>query len=198
MPKLPSTKITKKSINSIRINAGTWRSRLIKFPDADGLRPTPERVRQTLFNWLGQDLTGFECLDLFAGTGIMGFESLSRGAKSATMVEKSHLAFKALQENKTTLNAIDARMFNQDALQFLADSINPVSFNLIFLDPPYHQQFIPKVLPLLPPFLAQNGLVYAEAEYEIKSSDHWQVLKQGKAGNVFYHLLKSSHVKITP
>lgn len=198
MPKPPLSKSQKKSVNSIRINAGEWRSRLIKFPDADGLRPTPERVRQTLFNWLGQDLTGFECLDLFAGTGIMGFEALSRGAKSATMIEKSNLAFKALQENKSVLNAADARLLNQDAMNFLAAQTNHSSFNLIFLDPPYNQQFIPRVLPLLHRFLATNGLVYAEAEYEMESSEEWQVLKQGKAGNVFYHLLKSSHDKFKP
>ena len=84
-----------KKLNTVRINAGEWRSRLIKFPDAIGLRPTPERVRQTVFNWLGQDLSGLSCLDLFAGTGVMGFEALSRGALTATLVEKSTPAYKA-------------------------------------------------------------------------------------------------------
>ena len=198
MPNPHLSKSQKKSVNSIRINAGEWRSRVIKFPDAVGLRPTPERVRQTLFNWLGQDLTGFDCLDLFAGTGIMSFEALSRGAKFVTIIEKSILAFKALQENKSVLNAINADILNQDAMHFLAAQANLSRFNLIFLDPPYNQKFIAKVLPLLHHFLAPSGLVYAEAEYEIKSSDEWQVLKQGKAGNVFYHLLKlSNDVSIT-
>src|SRR6476659_3245372 len=106
--------------NTIRINAGVWRSRLLKFPDADGLRPTPERVRQTLFNWLGQDLTGLTCLDLFAGTGVMGFEALSRGATAVTLVEKSVAAYQALLQNKRALEAVKAQVLNQDALQFLA------------------------------------------------------------------------------
>jgi len=189
------TKPTNSKLNTIRINAGEWRSRLIKFPDADGLRPTPERVRQTLFNWLGQDLTGQTCLDLFAGTGIMGFEALSRNATAVTMIEKSVSAYKALISNQQALKADRANIFNQDALQFL--STNKQKFNLVFLDPPYHQQWLNKVLPLLNVHLQVDGLVYVEAEYAIGTipefSADWQVLKQGKAGNVFYHLLKSRH-----
>ncbi|MGZ8261743.1 MAG: 16S rRNA (guanine(966)-N(2))-methyltransferase RsmD [Methylotenera sp.] len=184
-----------KKLNTVRINAGEWRSRLIKFPDATGLRPTPERVRQTVFNWLGQDLTGLKCLDLFAGTGVMGFEALSRGAAAVTMVEKSTPAYKALMENKQLLKAEHALILHQDALQFLSQ--NTQTFNVIFLDPPYHQQWLAKVLPLLRPHLHSEGLIYVEAEYELDSTleftGDWQVIKQSKAGNVFYHLLKSSH-----
>jgi len=184
-----------KKLNTVRINAGEWRSRLIKFPDATGLRPTPERVRQTVFNWLGQDLTGLKCLDLFAGTGVMGFEALSRGAAAVTMVEKSTPAYKALMENKQLLKAEHALILHQDALQFLSQ--NTQTFNVIFLDPPYHQQWLAKVLPLLRPHLHIEGLIYVEAEYELDSTleftGDWQVIKQSKAGNVFYHLLKSSH-----
>ena len=183
-------------LNTVRINAGEWRSRLIKFPDAIGLRPTPERVRQTVFNWLGQELTGQTCLDLFAGTGVMGFEALSRGATSVTLIEKSIPAYKAMLENKQLLKAESAHVLNQDALQFLATNQQP--FNLIFLDPPYNQQWLPKVLPLLAPHLKPDGLVYAEAEYSIDANSEiasgWQVVKQSKAGNVFYHLLKSTTI----
>lgn len=179
----------------MRINAGEWRSRFIKFPDAEGLRPTPERVRQTLFNWLGQDLAGLRCLDLFAGTGVMGFEALSRGAAAVTMVEKSTPAYKALMDNKQLLKAEQALILHQDALQFLSQ--NSQIFNLIFLDPPYHQQWIAKVLPLLRPHLHAEGFIYVEAEYALDSTPElikgWQVVKQSKAGNVFYHLLKSLH-----
>lgn len=188
------TKPSDKKQNTIRINAGEWRSRLIKFPDADGLRPTPERVRQTVFNWLGQDLTGQTCLDLFAGTGVMGFEALSRGAKSATLIEKSMPAYKALLENKQLLKAEHAQIFHQDALQFLTQ--NKQQFNLIFLDPPYNQAWLAKVLPLLAEHLHESGLIYVEAEFAIDASHafakDWQVVKQSKAGNVFYHLLKSA------
>ena len=184
-------------LNTVRINAGEWRSRLIKFPDATGLRPTPERVRQTVFNWLGQELTGQTCLDLFAGTGVMGFEALSRGAASATLVEKSMPAYKAMLENKQLLKAEQAQVLHQDAMVFL--NTNQQKFNLIFLDPPYNQQWLPKVLPLLLQHLKSDGFVYAEAEYALDENAEfvagWQVVKQSKAGNVFYHLLKSIHTK---
>ena len=186
-----------KKLNTVRINAGEWRSRLIKFPDAIGLRPTPERVRQTVFNWLGQDLSGLSCLDLFAGTGVMGFEALSRGALTATLVEKSTPAYKALIANKQLLKADQASVRHQDALQFLSQ--NSQKFNLIFLDPPYHMQWLDKVLPKLPQHLLQDALVYGESEFALDPSSEmmqsWQIIKQSKAGNVFYHLLKSVQVE---
>ena len=188
-----------KKTNTVRINAGEWRSRLLKFPDAAGLRPTPERVRQTVFNWLGQDLTGQTCLDLFAGTGVMGFEALSRGAVAVTLVEKSMPAYKALLDNKALLKAEHAQVLHQDALQFLsANAHGPQAqqFNLIFLDPPYHQDWLPKVLAQLKPHLHAEGAVYVEAEYSLQSVpdllQDWQVIKHSRAGNVFYHLLKSN------
>lgn len=110
------------STNQIRINAGVWRSRLLKFPDVEGLRPTPERVRQTVFNWLGQDLTGKTCLDLFAGTGAFGFEALSRNAKSVVMVENSSAAYKSLLQNQTLLNAQNCQIHQMDALRFLGQN----------------------------------------------------------------------------
>ena len=186
-----------KKLNTVRINAGEWRSRIIKFPDAIGLRPTPERVRQTVFNWLGQDLSGLSCLDLFAGTGVMGFEALSRGALTATLVEKSTSAYKALIENKQLLKAEQASLRHQDALQLLSQ--NSQKFNLIFLDPPYHMQWLDKVLPQLLSHLLEDGLVYAESEFALDPSSEmmqgWQTIKQSKAGNVFYHLLKSVQVE---
>ncbi|MFM2441053.1 MAG: hypothetical protein RLZZ349_780 [Pseudomonadota bacterium] len=190
--------MTEKKLNTVRINAGEWRSRLIKFPDAEGLRPTPERVRQTVFNWLGQDLTGLNCLDLFSGTGVMGFEALSRGAIAVTLVEKSLPAYNALISNKQILQADEANILHQDALQFLNQ--NTLKFNIIFLDPPYNQEWLPKVLPLIATHLHEGGLVYVEAEYALDQSqsnasagfmDDWQIVKQNKAGNVFYHLLKA-------
>ena len=174
----------------MRINAGIWRSRLLKFPDVEGLRPTPERVRQTVFNWLGQDLTGKTCLDLFAGTGAMGFEALSRNAKRVTMIENSSLAFKALKQNQELLKAQNCQILNIDALQFLAS--NTQKFDVIFCDPPYQKDWLTKLLPLLYAALGEYGMVYAEAEYAISTDTHWQVLKHGKVGNVYYHLLKSA------
>ena len=173
----------------MRIGGGEWRSRLLPFPDAPGLRPTPDRVRQTVFNWLGQELHGLACLDLFSGTGVMGFEALSRGASQVVMVEKSIPAYKALVENKKLLNADAAQILNMDAMQFLAN--NKQLFDIIYLDPPYNQGWLAKLLPQLQQHLASQGLLYVEAEFSVQDGDGWQVLKHGKAGNVFYHLLKS-------
>ncbi|NOT14797.1 MAG: 16S rRNA (guanine(966)-N(2))-methyltransferase RsmD [Methylotenera sp.] len=181
-----------KKHNTVRINAGEWRSRLLKFPDAQGLRPTPERVRQTVFNWLGQDLTGLVCLDLFAGTGVMGFESLSRNAKSVVLVENSPSVYKVIVENKNALKANAAKVLNMDALAFL--TTNRQLFDVIFLDPPYKQGWLEKALPLLEQHLSPEGVIYAEAEYAMQNLEHWQVIKQSKAGNVFYHLLKLHNV----
>ena len=174
--------------NKVRIGGGEWRSRLLTFPDAPGLRPTPDRVRQTVFNWLGQELHCLACLDLFSGTGVMGFEALSRGAKSVALVENSLPAFKALLENKKLLKTDAAQIFNMDAVQFLAN--NKQLFDIIFLDPPYNQGWLPKLLPQMQQHLAPEGLLYVEAEFLVKNGDGWQVLKHGKAGNVYYHLLK--------
>jgi 16S rRNA (guanine(966)-N(2))-methyltransferase RsmD len=174
--------------NQVRINAGVWRSRLLKFPDVEGLRPTPERVRITVFNWLGQDLTGKTCLDLFAGTGAFGFEALSRNAKNVTMIENSNLAFKSLIQNQQLLKAENCQIFSQDALQFLTK--NTQKFDVIFCDPPYNKALLDKLLPILNQHLNENGMLYVEAEFEVKSNESWQIIKQDKAGNVFYHLLK--------
>jgi 16S rRNA (guanine966-N2)-methyltransferase len=174
--------------NQVRINAGVWRSRLLKFPDVEGLRPTPERVRITVFNWLGQDLTGKTCLDLFAGTGAFGFEALSRNAKSVTMIENARPACNALLQNQTMLKAENCQILNQDALLFLAN--NTQKFDVIFCDPPYNKAWLDKLLPRLNQHLSENSMLYVEAEFEIKPDENWQVAKQSKAGNVYYHLLK--------
>ena len=176
--------------NQVRINAGVWRSRLLKFPDVEGLRPTPERVRITVFNWLGQELTGKTCLDLFAGTGAFGFETLSRNAKNVTMVENSRPAYKALLQNQAMLKAENCQILNQDALLFLAN--NTQKFDVIFCDPPYNKGWLDKILPILNEHLSVDGMLYVEAEFEIKSGATWQVIKQNKTGNVYYHLLKSA------
>lgn len=178
-----------KKQNVIRINAGVWRSRLLKFPDVEGLRPSPERVRQTVFNWLGQDLTGQVCLDIFAGTGAFGFEALSRNAKYVTMVEYAKVASQSLSQNQVLLKAEHCQILNMDAMQFLAN--NQQQFDVIFCDPPYQKQWLDKLLPVLGKHLNVDGVLYAEAEYEIESNEGWEVLKQSKSGNVYYHLLKS-------
>lgn len=176
-------------MNQVRLNAGVWRSRVLKFPEAEGLRPTSDRVRQTLFNWLGQDMTGQVCLDLFAGTGALGFEALSRNARQVTMLELARAPFQALQQNQRLLGATQADIRQADALLFLKQ--NQQRYDVIFCDPPYHKQWLDKLLPMLAAHLAEDGVLYVEAEYALKSDDTWQVIKSGKAGQVHYHLLQT-------
>ena len=195
MPPLKPTKKTK-TTNQVRINAGVWRSRLLKFPYVDGLRPTPERVRITVFNWLGQDLTGKTCLDLFAGTGAFGFEALSRNAKSVTMVENSRQAYQALLQNQSLLKAENCELLNLDAQHFLAS--NTQKFDVIFCDPPYNKAWLEKLLPTLNQHLSQDGMLYVEAEFEIKSDVIWHVKKQDIAGNVYYHLMSKQPPSVIP
>ena len=120
----------------------------------------------------------------------MGFEALSRNAKNVTMVENSNLAFKSLQQNQILLKAQNCQILNIDVLQFL--NANTQQFDVIFCDPPYQKDWLTKLLPLLHRHLNTDGIVYAEAEYAISTDAHWQVAKHGKAGNVYYHLLKSA------
>lgn len=175
--------------NRVRIGAGRWRSRLLRFPDVPGLRPTPDRVRETLFNWLGQDMEGLNCLDMFSGTGVLGFEAISRGATQAVMVEQALPVYQSLLENKKLLNADTAEVIRADAMQFLA--ANRQRFDVIFLDPPFNQGWLPRLLPSMHEHLAADGALYVEAEFALQDGEGWQVLKHGKAGNVFFHLLKS-------
>ena len=174
--------------NHIRINAGVWRSRLLKFPTVEGLRPTPERVRITVFNWLGQEMTGKTCLDLFAGTGAFGFEALSRNAKSVTMVENSRFAYQSLLQNQMLLKAENCQILHSDALMYLAN--NTQKFDVIFCDPPYNKAWLSKLLPILNQHLNFDGVLYVEAEYAIQNDAIWQLKKQDKTGNVYYHLLE--------
>jgi len=174
--------------SKVRIIAGEWRGRLIHFPQAEGLRPTPDRVRETLFNWLGQTLDDKTCLDLFAGSGALGFEALSRGARRVVMVEQNPQVLKALQENARKLGADRLDLVAGDGLKTL--SREGKAFDVIFLDPPFHHGILPLLLPLLPDRLAPDGLVYAETEQALEPDEGWEVWRSGRAGNVFYCLLK--------
>jgi 16S rRNA (guanine(966)-N(2))-methyltransferase RsmD len=174
--------------NKIRIGGGAWRSRVLRFADSTGLRPTPDRVRETLFNWLGQELHGRHCLDLFAGSGALGFEAASRGAAQVVMVEHNIHVHRALVENAKLLNATQMEVHRGDALAFLASDQR--RFDVIFLDPPFNQNWLEKLLPQLAPHLSEDGMVYVEAEAALTDVGGWQLTKQGKAGNVHYCLLK--------
>ncbi|MGH8629714.1 MAG: 16S rRNA (guanine(966)-N(2))-methyltransferase RsmD [Burkholderiales bacterium] len=166
--------------NRVRIVGGTWRSRLLRFPAAAGLRPTADRIRETLFNWLGQTLDGLTCLDLFAGSGALGFEAASRGARAVTLVERDPRVFRALLESCRSLGAQQVEVLQADALAFLGSDAR--CFDLVFLDPPYQSQLLPAVLGCLPPHLAAGARIYLEAAELPEIPRHYNVLRQGRAG----------------
>jgi 16S rRNA (guanine966-N2)-methyltransferase len=178
--------------NVLRIIGGRWRGRRLHFPAAAGLRPTPDRVRETVFNWLQGEVEGARCLDLFAGSGALGLEAASRGAAQVTMVERDRRVAAALQENLRLLQAEDARVVTADAMAFLRRPA-PAPFDLVFLDPPYHQGWVGRCAEALAAggWLAPGALVYLEAESELTDlplPPHWRLLRSKHAGQVGYHL----------
>ena len=178
-------------MSRVRITGGEWRSRLVKVVDAQGLRPTPDSVRETLFNWLGQDLTGLDCLDLFAGSGILGFEAASRGAAAVTQVEQNPQVFAALRASAATFDCARLKLVNRDALKFIASAESQSGkYDLVFLDPPYRQQWLERVAPHLEALAKPGMRIYAEAEHALENLGAWHTVKRGKAGQVFYHLLE--------
>ena len=180
----------KGSKNRIRIIGGEWRSRQLPFIEVPGLRPTPDRVRETLFNWLQGKIAGARCLDLFSGSGAIAFEALSRYAAEVVFVEKHAKVAQQLKDNLASLKLEDqsrASIFNQDAMTYLKQADEP--FDLIFLDPPYRKDLLPHVLDNIveSALIKFDGLIYLEHE----SEEHfdWSVwnlepLKESKAGQV--------------
>jgi 16S rRNA (guanine966-N2)-methyltransferase len=144
-------------------------------------------VRETLFNWLGQTLYGCSCLDLFAGSGALGFEAASRGAEQVVMVERNPVAFRALQDNAGKLGCDRVAISCQDGLQFA--SRDAQKYDVIFLDPPFKSDYLLKLLEILPQRLNENGVLYVESGAAIDVPPSWQVLKSGRAGQVHYQLL---------
>lgn len=183
-------------LNTVRIIGGEWRRRLLRFPELEGLRPTPDRVRETLFNWLGQDLRGQLCLDLFAGSGALGFEAASRGAAGVVMVDHSPKALAALAANAQMLAADDrVQIIRSDAVRFA--SCVTSRFDVLFLDPPFHQGWIEKLGLVAPSVLTENGVIYAEAEKRLEGCGQWRTVRHGRAGQVFYHLMRRGETDAT-
>ncbi len=176
-------------MGQVRIIGGIHRSRILKFKDGvNGLRPTPDRVRETLFNWLGQDLTGKTCLDLFAGSGALGFEALSRNAKWVTLVEKDIAVVKDLRRNQEVLAMSNIEITNSNGINYLERL--PKGFDVIFLDPPYQSELLSKSLDIISKtdVLTNNGVIYIE--YQTRPNlDGYDIIKESKAGNVGYMLI---------
>jgi len=171
----------------VRIIGGAWRSRILRFPDLPGLRPTPDRARETLFNWLGQRLDGQRCLDLFAGSGALGFEAASRGAAEVVMVERDPRALAALEHNAQALGATQVRLLRADALGYLASDCG--RFDLILLDPPFAADLLAPALARAATRLEAGGRIYAEFGKRPDLSA-WRILREGRAGLSHFCLLE--------
>lgn len=175
----------------VRIIAGNWRGRRLKIPNVKDLRPTPDRVRETLFNWLAPVLPGARCLDLFAGSGVLGFEALSRGASYVEMVDQSPEVINLLQEELVSFKVDNVGIYRAK----VPDQLNAVTepFDIIFLDPPYQSDLLLSCCRYLEEqgYLADSAYIYLEAREDIKDNDlpeNWRFLKSKKAGQVHYHL----------
>ncbi len=173
--------------NRVRIIGGQYRRRLLDFPDSTGLRPTPDRVRETLFNWLGQDLPGWRCLDLFAGSGALGFEAASRGAGRVIMIERDSKAISALEKNRTVLGASQVDILRADALAWLANSRE--TFDLIFVDPPFDSDLAATVLADLARHLKCGAHAYVEQGTEVMAPAGFIIHRSGRAGRSHFALL---------
>ena len=177
--------------NQLRIIGGSWRSRKLRFPEVPGLRPTPDRVRETLFNWLRDGLEGARCLDLYAGSGALGFEAASRGAARVVQVESDPVAFEALQRNRALLEACTVECIRADVARFLEGPAE--TFDLVFLDPPFRRGLIVSAAETLASrgWLAPRARIYLESERDFNPGGlppRWHLLRGGKAGEVAYHL----------
>lgn len=175
----------------IRIIGGLWRGRKLPVPDSAGLRPTTDRVRETLFNWLAPDIQGARCLDCFAGSGALGLEALSRHAASATLLELERPVAQQLEKNLATLGAKTGRVINVNTLQFLAQGGEP--HDLIFIDPPFRKGLLEQTIVQLETqgWLAESALIYVESEVEHGLPPvpvSWQLYREKIAGQVAYRL----------
>ncbi len=178
--------------NSLRIIGGQWRSRKLVFPNNPQLRPTSDRVRETLFNWLQNDIHGARCLDLFAGSGALGLEALSRGASHCTFVETHKQTLQQLRHNLTLLNSEQATTLHMDGISYLQK--NTIPFDIVFIDPPFSLNLWQPCLNLLstPQSLSRNAKIYIESpgrQSPLHLDSNWKVHREKTAGDVNYRLI---------
>ncbi len=181
--------------SSCRIIGGRWRGRKIKFDDAQGLRPTTDRIRETVFNWLQPYIHQSHCLDAFAGSGVLGFEALSRGAQDLVFIEQNIKTIKNLKENISKLKADSASIYHQDTLHWLRSANCEQKFDLVFLDPPFHSKLLAESSTWLNSSgcLAKDAIIYVEynIDEDIMLPENWFCLKEKKAGQVAYKLFEN-------
>ena len=179
--------------NEVRIVGGQWKRSKLPVADVPGLRPTPDRVRETLFNWLGHDLAGWRCLDAFAGSGALGFEAASRGAAEVVLIERERKLAASLSAVKQRLDAVHLRVENADALAWMARCA-PASFELIFIDPPFDAALVEPALAAAARLVVVGGFVYVESgaalEPQAGVATGFVPHRQGRAGAVHFHLLQ--------
>lgn len=183
--------------NRLRIIGGDWRSRVITFADAQDLRPTPDRVRETLFNWLQPRLHGAHCLDLFAGSGVLGFEALSRGAASVTALELDGHASAAIRANVKLLQTDKLHLEQRNALDWLRSNAQQRRFDVVFLDPPFAEDLYVECCRLLDEqqWLAPRALVYLESGASLEDialPPSWRLIRHKRAGAVYYGLCETA------
>jgi len=175
--------------NRVRIIGGSHRGRVIRFPPLAGLRPTPDRVRETLFNWLGQDLGGRACLDLYAGSGALALEALSRGARVAVAVDRERSLVDALAATAQDWGLAGLEVHQGDARRYVARETR--RFDVVFLDPPFAEDPWPWLLPSCAGLLAAGGVLYAEAARALDPPPSLTLRRSAVAGQVHYHLFAS-------
>ena len=186
-------KAAPRSRNQLRIIAGQWRGRRLPFPDAEGLRPTGDRIRETLFNWLSPQLHSSHCLDAFAGSGALGFEALSRGAAEVVMIESNPAVFRQLQASRELLGATGATLVKDSAPQWLATA-DCRPFDVVFLDPPFAGDLLQQVIEVINQrsLLAPNAFIYIEtgASATPLLPASWLPVREKHSGDVCYRLLR--------
>jgi 16S rRNA (guanine966-N2)-methyltransferase len=182
--------VSRAPAREVRIIGGQWKRSKLPVADRPGLRPTPDRVRETLFNWLGQDLSGWRCLDAFAGSGALGFESASRGAAEVLLLDTDAEAVARLRAAQQRLQAQAVRVERADALAWLARA-PAAAFDLVLLDPPFDSDLLARALPAAARVAAADGLIYAEQPQPLTAlPEGWLLHRQGRAGAVHFHLLR--------
>ena len=202
MRKTPNSKPqkqTSKAMGEVRVIAGLWRGRKLSVLNAEGLRPTTDRVKETLFNWLMMDVANARCLDCFAGSGSLGIEALSRQAQAVVFLEKFAYAAQQLKKNLASLKTDKGTVINTDTLTYLSQKNSTEPFEIIFIDPPFHHNFVPQVLTLLQQnnWLAENALIYVETEKNhppLLLAKNWQVIKEKSAGMVTSRLIQVNSI----
>ncbi|MEO6281093.1 MAG: 16S rRNA (guanine(966)-N(2))-methyltransferase RsmD [Roseateles sp.] len=177
-----------KGPGEIRIIGGQWKRSKLPVPDLPGLRPTADRIRETLFNWLGQTLNGWRVLDAFAGTGALGFEAASRGADAVVMIEREAALVDGLRASQKRLQATAITILRANALNWMTASAE--RFDLIFLDPPFADDLFDRALAAAVPLLTEGGVIYVESPRDIPAPAGFTAWRQGRAGAVHYQLLR--------